>query len=152
VASRRGSSGGDYSNPYSAPLDALMRLQQTMSRLTMPPDQLRAMTEGLARLVVPGQYLEAMLEIAEAFGPPAAQLAAMQDDINREIEGLRAMEKELKRIRSTLDRFTAAAERLAALQEPLANVARMFNTSTMPRPTEAQPGLGDAEADVDDEG
>jgi hypothetical protein len=130
--------------------DAFRRMQQAVARLAMPPEQRAALTDGLTRLMTPGSQFDAIVELLEAFGPPVAQIEAVQKQLVDQRAQLAAMNNELDRIEVAVGRLAAAAETLSANQEmfvKLAGALTGYDPRTRRKTSESssgRKGTGDA--------
>ncbi len=110
--------------------DTASKMQELIVKSTLPPEHRKALVQGLTRLTLPGEQLEALIDLADAFGPPTAQIAEVQKTLDAQREQLNTMLEDLTRVQESVDRLAAAAEQLAELQKPLRDVVRRTSGST----------------------
>ncbi len=110
--------------------DTARRLQELASKMTMPVEQRKALTDGLSRMVMPGEQLQALIDLADAFGPPQAQIAEIRDTLGSQRQQLETMLAGLDRIEQSVEWLAAASEQIVALQEPFRAIVRRFEAGS----------------------
>lgn len=124
--------------------DAIRKLQELATRVTLPAEHRAALTDGLSRLLLPGEQLQALVDLAEAFGPPQTQIEEIRKTIQAQREQLEKMAVDLERIEAGVDRLAAASEQLATLQRPFLSAMQRLGDVTGTKPNET-PAASDAD-------
>ena len=114
---------GDFLDRIQASRDALRKVQQSLARMAMPAEQRKALIDAMSRLVMPGEQLQLMTDMIDAFGPPLAQIEALQAELAEQRAEVDRMHDRLTVMEASVERLRLAAESLVALQEPWVRMA-----------------------------
>ncbi len=119
---------------WRASRDAMRKMQQLITKMTVPAAQRQAMAETMAKMVMPGEQLNAMIELAETFGPPTAQIEQVQATLAAHRVQVDEMSADLERLELMVERLALAAEAISMSQVPFRSM--MNQLSTTPPDTE----------------
>jgi hypothetical protein len=119
-----------------------------MMRLAMPADQRKALFEGMSNLVMPGEQLQTIVDLMDAFGPPLAQIEALQAELGEQREQVEAMNDRLAHMERAAERLAVACEQLVMFQEPF---VRMTEAMTGQKVTRVQRSGGTDDHTNDEE-
>ncbi len=132
----------------------MRKMQQLMTKMTVPAGQRQAMAEAMAKMVMPGEQLNAMIELADTFGPPTAQIAEVQAVLAAQRAQVAEMSAELERLEQMVERLALASEAIVASQAPFRSMLGQFtgrsSGATTPTGAQTEPEPGpDSSGDTD---
>lgn len=134
----------DFLDRLQAGRDALAKFQQSMMRLAMPADQRKALFEGMSNLVMPGEQLQTIVDLMDAFGPPLAQIEALQAELAEQRTQVEAMNERLAHIERAAERLALASEQLVMFQEPFVRMTEAFTGQPVTRVQRSAPNPDNA--------
>lgn len=115
----------DLFDAFQAGREALRRMQESFARYAMPTEQRQALADGMTQLLFPTDGVRAMSDFIDAFGPPLAQIEALQSELAEQRDQIRKMDDRLAHMEATAERLAIAAEQIQAFQEPFIRMAGM---------------------------
>lgn len=109
----------------AASRDAMRRFQQALAQAA-PPRQPRGGASDANSGLGFADQVKALTRVLDTFGPPGAQIEALQRTLTEQRAQLQAMQESLERVEATVERLAASSELLASFQEPYARLVASF--------------------------